>query len=326
MRSPASRVGAVEHRRRMFRAAGEHRDRVNRLRRAAGAGWQRRLLYRLARRDCLDRDRLYHQGPVGRGEAEASPVCRGEVGDDFRLVAQRHDQRRLGAGIPQMQVALCCDVRRIRALSGERLGRFVRRAGRRVRASPPSRRGSSGISTACSRMTVWSARPMPYADSTPANGWMNTVSIPSASATRQACCPPAPPKHCNAKRVASWPFCTETCLIAFAMLATAICRIPFRHLMRVALLAGRSLDLFRQRRKLSPPRHRHRAVHRRRARRSPENAAAGSCQRRHWRRSPSAGRHGDSTPARDRRRRSPGRRENARRRNAGSTHRLPPPC
>ncbi len=46
--------------------------------------------------------------------------------------------------------------------------------------------------------------------------------MPSASATRQACWPPAPPKHCKAKRVASWPLRTETCLIAFAMLATAM--------------------------------------------------------------------------------------------------------
>ncbi len=55
---------------------------------------------------------------------------------------------------------------------------------------------------------------------------MNTVSMPSSSATRQACCPPAPPKHCRAKRAASWPFCSETCLIALAMLATAMRRKP----------------------------------------------------------------------------------------------------
>ena len=37
-------------------------------------------------------------------------------------------------------------------------------------------------------------------DSTPASGWISIRSMPSASATRQACWPPAPPKHC--KRVA----------------------------------------------------------------------------------------------------------------------------
>ena len=67
---------------------------------------------------------------------------------------------------------------------------------------------------------------MPYADSTPANGWMNTVCMPSSSATRQACCPPAPPKQCRAKPAASWPFCSDTCLIALAMLATAMRRNP----------------------------------------------------------------------------------------------------
>ena len=55
---------------------------------------------------------------------------------------------------------------------------------------------------------------------------MNTVVMPNSSATRQACCPPAPPKQASAKPVASWPFCTDTCLIALAMLATAMRRNP----------------------------------------------------------------------------------------------------
>ncbi len=67
---------------------------------------------------------------------------------------------------------------------------------------------------------------MPYAESTPAKGWMNTVCMPSSSATRQACCPPAPPKHCRAKRDASCPFSSDTCLMALAMLATAMRRKP----------------------------------------------------------------------------------------------------
>ncbi len=49
---------------------------------------------------------------------------------------------------------------------------------------------------------------------------------PSASATCAACWPPAPPKQHSAKRVTSWPRCTEICLIAFAMRSTAILRNP----------------------------------------------------------------------------------------------------
>ena len=39
------------------------------------------------------------------------------------------------------------------------------------------------------------ASPMPNADSTPDSGWSSTDLMPSASATRQACCPPAPPNE-----------------------------------------------------------------------------------------------------------------------------------
>ncbi|CFU02243.1 Uncharacterised protein [Bordetella pertussis] len=50
--------------------------------------------------------------------------------------------------------------------------------------------------------------------------------MPSASATRQACWPPAPPKVVSAYSVTSWPRCTEMRLIASAMLPTAISRKP----------------------------------------------------------------------------------------------------
>ena len=111
----------------MVLAAGEHPDRVDRLRgTAARARRQRRLLHRLAGRDRLDRDRLDHQWPVWRREAEARAMRRGEIGDDLVLVAQRHDQRRLGAGVAQMQIALRGDARRIGALRSKRLRRLVR--------------------------------------------------------------------------------------------------------------------------------------------------------------------------------------------------------
>ena len=32
---------------------------------------------------------------------------------------------------------------------------------------------------------------------TPAKGCTNTRDMPKASATKHACCPPAPPKHCK---------------------------------------------------------------------------------------------------------------------------------
>ena len=63
-----------------------------------------------------------------------------------------------------------------------------------TRASLGSRSADSGASTADSRIAVTSASPIPYADSTPASGWISTLVMPSSSATAQACWPPAPPK------------------------------------------------------------------------------------------------------------------------------------
>ncbi len=51
---------------------------------------------------------------------------RGEVGDDLLFAAERNDQRRLGAGVAQVQVAHRADARGIGALRGERRGRLVR--------------------------------------------------------------------------------------------------------------------------------------------------------------------------------------------------------
>ena len=107
---------------------------------------------------------------------------------------------------------------------------------------------SSARSNARSRIAVMSARPMPSADSTPASGWMNTRRMPSSSATRHACCPPAPPKHASVYAVTSCPRCTEINLIAFAMFATAIAQKAFRDLLGAASLAGCGADLARQRR------------------------------------------------------------------------------
>ena len=87
---------------------------------------QRRLLHRFAGRVRLHRHRLDHQRPVRRREAEARAMRSGEVGDDLLLAAQRNDQRRLGAGIAQMQIAVRGDARRIGALRGKRRRRLVR--------------------------------------------------------------------------------------------------------------------------------------------------------------------------------------------------------
>ncbi len=83
-----------------------------------------------------------------------------------------------------------------------------------------------GASTACSRMAMMSASPIPYADSTPASGWMRIFSMPRASATAQACWPPAPPNTLSRYPVTSYPRWTEIFLIALAMLATAISANP----------------------------------------------------------------------------------------------------
>ena len=125
---------------------------------------------------------------------------------------------------------------------------------------------------------------------------MKTVSMPSSSATRQACWPPAPPKHCSAKRVASWPFCTETCLMALAMLATAMRRKPSATRAGPARSPVARGDLVGQGGEFRRDHRRRRAAGRRSGRRSPGNAPAGSCRRRHWRRSRSAGRRGGSRP------------------------------
>ena len=99
-------------------------------------------------------------------------------------------------------------------------------SGSKRAASVAASASSSFASTLAWRSVRTSATPMPNADSTPASGWMMTRRMPSISATCAACCPPAPPKQHSAKRVTSWPRCTEICLIAFAMRSTAIRKNP----------------------------------------------------------------------------------------------------
>ena len=88
-------LGAIEHRRGAILVAGEHLDRVDRLaaRRSTRAA-SVASVHRLAGRDRLDGDRLHHQRPIRRGEAEARAMRRGEVGDDFLLAAQRQRSAR----------------------------------------------------------------------------------------------------------------------------------------------------------------------------------------------------------------------------------------
>jgi len=62
---------------------------------------------------------------------------------------------------------------------------------------------SSGASIERSRLARCCASPMPYADRSPDSGCTSTVSIPSVSAIRQACCPPAEPKQLSAYSVTS---------------------------------------------------------------------------------------------------------------------------
>ena len=72
-----------------------------------------------------------------------------------------------------------------------------------VSARVPRLSSVKAVSTACSRMAMMSASPIPYADSTPASGWMRILVTPSASATAQACWPPAPPNTLSRYSVTS---------------------------------------------------------------------------------------------------------------------------
>ena len=92
--------------------------------------------------------------------------------------------------------------------------------------SEPTSAPSRVASTAKIRWAEMSARPMPNAESTPANGWMKTSVMESESATRQACCPPAPPKQPSTYSDTSKPRWMLIFLMAFAMLSTAIRRKP----------------------------------------------------------------------------------------------------
>ncbi len=97
-----------------------------------------------------------------------------------------------------------CLARAVRARSGSALHRVMRP----VRPSQPRDRAAIAANAASSpacvasssgRSRLWrrirrrSARPMPQAERTPASGWTRISAMPSASATRQACCGAAPP-------------------------------------------------------------------------------------------------------------------------------------
>ena len=119
--------------------------------------------------------------------------------------------------------------------------------------------------------------------------------MPRVSATCAACWPAAPPKQHSAKRVTSWPRCTEICLIAFAMRSTAMRTKP------AAICSGRGAsprrrgDVARERRERGRSSRRRRAARRRSGRtragrtRAEFGRAAGS------HRSPSAARRAGST-------------------------------
>ena len=125
-RRPGDRIageqrGPLIDRRLMRGAAGEHRNGIDRLCSPRAALGQQRLGHALARCDRLHRDRLHHQRAARRGEAEAGAMRGGEFGHDRLQVPQSNDQRRLGAGVAQMQLPVHDDAAGIGALRLQRL-------------------------------------------------------------------------------------------------------------------------------------------------------------------------------------------------------------
>ena len=107
-----------------------------------------------------------------------------------RSVATAHLQRRVGAVV--LDVHACARSRcRIGAMPcASSVGaRLASQRVERALAAPRASQRRAAASTARCRSARTSASPMPYADSTPASGWMNTRVMPSASATRHACWP-----------------------------------------------------------------------------------------------------------------------------------------
>ncbi len=105
-------------------------------------------------------------------------------------------------------------------------------------------------------------------------------SIPSASATRQACCPPAPPKRRQREAVTSCPRATDIGLIALAMLATAMREKPSASCRAAPALAGRRATS-PQAPRTSRADCRDRAADRLPARRRPGRDRAAPCRARH---------------------------------------------
>ena len=103
MRSPASRAVRSKTGASHVRAVGEHGDAVDRFGRAGFTRGQRGLLGDGAGQRGLGGDGFDHDRPFRRGEAEPRAVRRGEVRQGGFEIAQRNDQRGLGAGVAQMQ-------------------------------------------------------------------------------------------------------------------------------------------------------------------------------------------------------------------------------
>ena len=107
----------------------------------------------------LGGQRLHHQRPLGRDEAEAAAVLVLEGRAHGRKRSERDLQRRVGPGVAQLGAGQHLHRAQRRALGPQRgLGLFGQRRRRSAR-SPPS--AESSASTPASRSTLRSASPMP---------------------------------------------------------------------------------------------------------------------------------------------------------------------
>ncbi len=126
-------------------------------------------------------------GPVGGGERPGHGVLRAQVHRERRSVPAYRSRSRARTVIARSATPSARRASRVRSASSAQ-----------SRSTRSRQTGPSGSSTDCSRRAVASARPMPYAERTPASGGTRTVSMPRASATAQTCWPPAPPKPVRA--------------------------------------------------------------------------------------------------------------------------------
>ena len=252
-RSARRERGAVVERRRRATRPRKRRSRVATGRGAPGAvprcggsrprGRRRsRVLRGAARwpRPRSTRRRAARRAPRGsRSAARAPPRTRRAARAAVGAAGEARGERRVGAFDFERDAPLDLDARRVRRLAPRARRAPPPRARRTRQRALRATRRRARASTLRRRSTRTSATPMPYADSTPASGWITIEPMPSASATWHACCPAAPPKQQSANRVTSWPRCTEICLIAFAMRSTAIRKIPAASCSGVRALARR---------------------------------------------------------------------------------------